>query len=172
MCPSLSIPKGSCDRAINYTKRSHWQKVFWLVQLVDDLSFLGINSRRVVSFHPEFRSHRAFRGKRRERGAERQIRFNCNFSGHSCKILIRQSYPAIYQDLTLFVDSTSVLQTRLSRDVSLILRETGSSIFLEKILGHALHTPQEQANRICGFPGWGRESKKINTKQKFYSGSF
>lgn len=75
----------------------------------------------------------------------------------------RQSCPAIYQDLTLFVDSTSVLQTRLSRDVSLILRETGSSIFLEKILGHALHTPQEQANRICGFPGWGRESKKINT---------
>lgn len=170
MRPSLSIPKGSCDRTINYTKRSHWQKVFSVGSASRWPLFLGINSRRVVSFHPEFRSHRAFRGKRRERGAEKQIRFNCNFSGHSCKILIRQSYPAIYQDLTLFVDSTSVLQTRLSRDVSLILRETGSSIFLEKYSAMRFIPLRNRQTEYVDFPGGAGKAKRLIQNKSFTRG--
>lgn len=113
MCPSLSIPKGSCDRAINYSKRSHWQKVFWLVQLVDDLSFLGINSRRVVSFHPEFRSHRTFRGKKKRKGNGEANKVQLQFFW----AFLQNSYPSKLSGNLSGFNSVCWLYFRLTNEV-------------------------------------------------------
>lgn len=82
----------------------------------------------------------------------------------------RQSCPAIYQDLTLFVDSTSVLQTRLSRDVSLILRETGSSIFLEKYSAMRFIPLRNRQTEYVDFPGGAGKAKRLTQNKSFTRG--